>query len=288
MILLSICIPVYRPDKKFVNKIIALSDHLTPKTEIIIYVDGFYSEFRKIQEGFGARVNIFGSEKNSGVAFARNMLIHKANGEYILWMDSDDNLDISYLENLYLYLGHFDILYADRYLIESKQKRYIRGFNGADRRMKNLSKIAFLSFKINKEIGSTATCSKIIRKSVYDKVGLYDVRFRRSEDTEWFSRCLDHPELVFGSFDQPLISQVYTNNSYKSNKSEWFYQVKLLIKNRDTLSDRDLIFSYQWLCFKYRRNTKSLVILSVTFFYRFYVKLLSKLLKPSSHIIYTS
>ena len=286
MIVLSICIPVYRPDEKFLDKIISLTTHLPKHTEILIYIDGSFSKYVNIKGVLSDRVYVFGDENNCGVAGARNRLIRKANGEYILWMDSDDNLNLGSLKKLYSYLGYFDVLYADRYIIEKEIIRYIRGFSKADRRLEYLSKITFLSFKINREIGSTATCSKIIKKSVYDKVGVYDFRFRRSEDTEWFSRCLDHGELVFGSFEQPLISQVYTNNSNKSNKKEWYYQVKLLAKNRGALKSRDIIFAYHWLCLKYLKSTYSLIFLSLCFFFRFYWKLLMMGLKPNNHINY--
>jgi glycosyltransferase involved in cell wall biosynthesis len=286
--MLSICIPVYRPDEKFVNKITSLSAQLAAHTEIVIYIDGYYSNYTNIQEGFGPIVFVFGSEKNGGVAVARNRLIHLAKGEYILWLDSDDNIDVSNLEHLNSLLGGFDVLYADRYLVGPDVRRYIKGFVHVDRRSEVLTKRSYLSYNINQDMGSTATCSKVIRKSVYDKVGLYDFRFRRSEDTEWFSRCLDYEELVFRRFDRPLVNQVYTNNRFKSNKKEWYYQVKMLVKNRGILETRDLIFAYHWLAFKYLRSIRSLLILSSLYFYRFYTKLILKVLNSKNHITYSS
>lgn len=286
--ILSICVPVYRPDENFVNKISALSGQLLPQTEIIIYIDGDYSRYRSIQKGFNPIVFVFGSEKNAGVAVARNNLVHRAKGEYILWLDSDDNIVISNLEYLNSLLGGFDVLYADRYLVGPNLQRYIKGFVHKYRRSEILTKRSYLSFSINKDMGSTATCSKVIRKSVYDKVGLYDFRFRRSEDTEWFSRCLDYKDLVFGRFDRPLVTQVYTNNLFKSNKKEWYYQVKLLVKNREILDRRDLIFAYHWIGFKYLRSIRSLLVLSSLYFYRFYSKLIAKMLHSKNHIEYSS
>lgn len=286
--ILSICVPAYRPDEKFVNKIFALSSQLPPQTEIVIYIDGDYSRYRSIKKGFNSNVFVFGSEKNAGVAVARNKLVHRANGEYILWLDSDDDIVISNLEYLNSLLGGFDLLYADRYLVGPNLQRYIKGFVYKYRRSEVLTKRSYLSFRLNQDMGSTATCSKVIRKSVYDKVGLYDFRFRRSEDTEWFSRCLGYKDLVFGVFDRPLVTQVYTNNLFKSNKTEWYYQVKLLVKNREILDHRDLVFAYHWIGFKYLKSNRSFLLLSSLYFYRFYSKLISKMLSSKNHIEYSS
>jgi len=286
--ILSICIPVFRPDEKFVNKISSLSARLLPQIEIIIYIDGEYSRYGVMKDGLSPRVFVFGSEKNAGVAVARNRLIQRAKGEYILWLDSDDNVVISNLAHLYSSLGGFDVLYADRYLVVQNARRYIKGFVHKDRQSEVLTKRSYLSFRINEDLGSTATCSKVIRKNVYNKVGLYDFRFRRSEDSEWFSRCLDYKELVFGKFDSPLVTQIYTNNRFKTNKKEWYYQVKMLVKNRGILESRDLIFAYHWIGFKYLRSVRSLLVLSSLYFYRFYIKLIVKMLHSKNHIAYGS
>ena len=283
---LSICIPVYRPNKRFTDNINKLFRELSSSIEVLIYVDGQYSEHLDIHAMFKDRAYVFGDEYNIGVAGARNRLISKAKGEYILWLDSDDNIDIANLEILYKMLGTFDILYADRNLLFQDTVKYIKGFSKSDREIKSFSKNALLSHRFNKALGSTATCSKVIRRSVYNNIGVYDKRFCRSEDTEWFTRCLDNEELVFGNFALPLINQVYTNEANKSNKNEWYYHVKILAKNRGEISENDLAFSYHWLSFKYLKKTKSLCILLACFFQRFVLRVASKLKSSHNFISY--
>lgn len=98
----SIIIPLYNQEK-YIEKCLnsALSQDFRGSYEIIVINDGSTDKSEKILNGFNdTRLKIF-KNQNGGLAYSRNFGNSKARGEYIVYLDADDELHTSALQNFY-------------------------------------------------------------------------------------------------------------------------------------------------------------------------------------------
>lgn len=99
----TVIIPVYNTDEKFMNKCIESVANQTYKNiEIIIVDDGSNKETYRILEGYkGKYKNItLYHKKNGGVSSARNYALDRAKGRWVAFVDSDDYLYEDGIEKL--------------------------------------------------------------------------------------------------------------------------------------------------------------------------------------------
>ena len=100
----SIVIPVYNTEKYLVQCIESLTKQTLKEIEIIIVDDGSKEECAVLCDELAkndARIKVI-HKKNEGQGIARNCGIEASCGEYIGFVDSDDYVDITMYENLYL------------------------------------------------------------------------------------------------------------------------------------------------------------------------------------------
>lgn len=103
MTTISVLIPVYNAQKYIVPCIDSLSQQTFADFEIICLNDGSTDNSAEVLQQLAVRekrLKII-TQKNSGVAVARNRLIQEAQGKYIAFVDADDKVLPSYLEKLY-------------------------------------------------------------------------------------------------------------------------------------------------------------------------------------------
>lgn len=96
----SIIIPCYNVDETLLERCLNSIDSQTfSDYEVIIVDDGSKLEFQKIYGGLKEKhrnISIF-HQNNKGVSAARNFGLIKSEGEYVLYIDADDYLTSSYL-----------------------------------------------------------------------------------------------------------------------------------------------------------------------------------------------
>ena len=118
--LISIIVPVYNVEKYLEKCINSILNQTYKNIEIILIDDGSTDNSGKICDDFSLRFkNIFAFHKiNGGSSSARNYGIKKANGNYIMFVDSDDWIDNDMVEFLYNNLkeNNCDISISGRYI----------------------------------------------------------------------------------------------------------------------------------------------------------------------------
>lgn len=98
--LVSIIIPMYNAEKYIKRCIESIIGQTYINIEIIIIDDGSTDNSLEIVNGIrDKRIKIY-SKSNGGVSSARNLGIEKANGEFFLFVDSDDYVDLKIVEEL--------------------------------------------------------------------------------------------------------------------------------------------------------------------------------------------
>lgn len=95
--LLSVIIPVYNTEEAFLRRCLGTFSNKMPDVELIVVDDGSYEDCRRLEKEILATLATASKlilKKNGGQNSARQMGIASATGEYLLFLDSDDYLDL--------------------------------------------------------------------------------------------------------------------------------------------------------------------------------------------------
>lgn len=101
--LVSIIIPTYNSSDYITETLTKLEKQTYPNFEIVIVNDGSKDNTSSVLREYGlthSRLIIINKE-NGGVSSARNTGIRKAQGQFICFMDDDDEIDPNYLLKMY-------------------------------------------------------------------------------------------------------------------------------------------------------------------------------------------
>lgn len=100
--LVSVVVPVYNSEKYLARCINSLLAQTYDNIEIFLINDGSTDESKSICEKYKEQYgNItFLDKENEGPSASRNMGIKRSRGEYLVFVDSDDYVDSSYIETL--------------------------------------------------------------------------------------------------------------------------------------------------------------------------------------------
>lgn len=116
--MISIIMPVYNSEKYLSTAIMSVLNQTYTNFELLLIDDGSNDDSGKICDWFGKkdnRIRVFHKE-NDGVCSARNFGLQKSHGEYIAFIDNDDEFDPNYLETFKEFITDeiFDILKCGR------------------------------------------------------------------------------------------------------------------------------------------------------------------------------
>lgn len=111
--LVSIIVPVYNTEKYISECLHSVTQQSYPHIEIIAVDDGSTDNSLSILNEISAtdnRLKVF-SQRNQGVSAARNLALKKATGEYIMFVDADDWIDSSTIEECLQVIGDADVCF---------------------------------------------------------------------------------------------------------------------------------------------------------------------------------
>ena len=98
---ISIIVPIYNAEKYIKKCVDSLVNQTKKELEFILVNDGSTDDTEKVIKSYkDKRINYF-KNKNQGIGKTRNFGIEKATGKYIMFLDSDDYLELNTCEVLY-------------------------------------------------------------------------------------------------------------------------------------------------------------------------------------------
>ncbi len=199
--LVSVIVPVYN-GAQFIGKAIesVLVQNYDP-LEIIIVDDGSTDETANIVKSYNNMRYIY--QPNQGVATARNTGINSSRGKLIAFLDADDcwapnklNIQVDCL----LKHPHIGCTLG-------RQKNFLEP--GTEKPFWLMEK-----HLLKDHDGFLPTA--LIRRDIFDKVGLFNPDYKISEDVEWFSRVKDASVPVMVVPEIVLYRRIHdTNLSYQ-------------------------------------------------------------------------
>ena len=108
--LISIIVPIYNAEKYLENCINSILKQTYKNIEIILVNDGSTDNSGKICDEYKYKSDkiIVIHQPNQGASVSRNVGIDKAKGEYITFVDSDDEIQEKYIEYLYTLIKKYN------------------------------------------------------------------------------------------------------------------------------------------------------------------------------------
>lgn len=228
---ISIIIITYNREEYIAEAINSALQQTYKDFEIIVVDDGSTDKTREIVESFNSLQIRYLYKKNSGISEARNMGVKNARGEYILWLDSDDSL----LPNaakaelaVFNQNPEVDIVYVDHFFMDPAGRVTYLCYDYCSDTKEDLIAAAVAKSPIR-------NLGVMVRKTVYERVGLYDPTLKKAEDHDLWLRALKKAE--FKHLALPLakrrLHQKKISHCLRSVKADETKVFKRLLKNFD-------------------------------------------------------
>jgi glycosyltransferase involved in cell wall biosynthesis len=139
---LSICIPVFQCDvRDLINDLVNQAKNCLEEIELILLDDGSDAQTKQLNKGLGELDGVSYHElpQNTGRSNVRNALCAMANGEYVMFLDSDSGIETSGFLEVYLrYIKQvYSVLYGGRsYGAKPESGKELRWLFGVERESK--------------------------------------------------------------------------------------------------------------------------------------------------------
>lgn len=241
--LVSIVMPIYNTERYLPEAVRSVLAQTYQNWELLVLNDESPGDARSVMAGFDDPRIRFLEHKNGGPAFTRNRGIQESRGEFIAFLDSDDvwlpeKLD----KQLALFRRNPDVgvVYSQRETID-EQGCVLQGYKPQLHSGMILDRLYVDNF--------VCMSSAIMKRAVFEKVGLIDERLRMSEDFDYWLRVACF--FSFAPLDEALVRyRVHTAQVSKNTD----YRIKTVWEIRDRF-DREF---GQYVGFWARRRAKAL------------------------------
>ena len=125
---ISIILPVYNVEKYLKQCLDSIINQTFKDFECICVNDGSTDSSLKILQEYASKDNRFKiiNQENKGVSFAKNVALELSVGDYILFIDSDDFIDINFYEVLYREAIRYkaELIFGEIYYYYSYKQKY--------------------------------------------------------------------------------------------------------------------------------------------------------------------
>jgi len=196
----SVIIPVYNAGKYLGEALESILMQSVKPAEIIVVDDGSTDNSLEVAQQFGKKITILRHAVNKGCGAARNSGIKAAVGPYLAFLDADDlwvegklEKQMNFLQNnpdIDMVLGNVEQFISPELTAENQ------------RRLKEELK----------KMPGYVTGTMLLRKQVFDQVGMFNEKLELGEFIDWFARAKDMG-LKYFMFDEIMLKRrIHTTN----------------------------------------------------------------------------
>jgi glycosyltransferase involved in cell wall biosynthesis len=215
--LVSVVIPVFNGERFLREAVESVLAQQYSSLEIIVVDDGSTDGTANVARSLAETVRYF-YQTNQGPAAARNRGIEQAQGSLIAFADADDLWPADKLELQLPYL-------IKEPAVDIVLGRIQQVF------LSEAHELAEPAFSVN--LGSA-----IIRKSVFERVGLFDETMRYSEDVDWFMRARESGAAIVTIDAVTLLYRQHEENMTRGKSTSELNVLKALKKSLDRRRER--------------------------------------------------
>lgn len=245
--LISVIIPTYNRAHLISRAIGSVINQTYTNWELLVVDDASEDNTEEVIKKISdSRIKFIKCKLNVGNAGARNAGIKNSIGEYIVFLDSDDEMMPDCLEvffKLILKKPKTKFAFGDYQIYNTSTKITIKSSWKPD---------PSKSFLEELKIGTG--CGIIVKKAVFKEVGYFDERLRIAVDTDWLIRL---NKVVSFEYIPKILMTIYAHDDdrVRNDKTELIKSYKIIAnKNRhEILNNEELIkkfyYKIQWLLY---------------------------------------
>lgn len=221
----SIIIPSYNRAHILLRAIEAVLAQTFKDFEIVIVDDGSTDNTKSILQEYLQDSNIrYYFQNNAGVCSARNTGAKEANGDYLIFLDTDDTVEKSWLQDFYdLAIQNKDWLFCSIKIVKQDSSSYYVS--------------ALDPYKNGKSKGNSITGSWALKKDVFFNVGLFDENVKFGENFELRFR-LNKENLAIGVTDNYNFTYFESTNGGSKNLKNKIESNLYIIKKHSNLFNK--------------------------------------------------
>lgn len=226
-------IPTYNRAKVIGKAIDSIAKQIVPAWEIIVIDDGSSDETRELMASYPQVRYYF--QDNAGVSAARNKGAELATGDWLIFLDSDDEL-------LPQALAEFSKAYTSDIKANILQGGYFLNKNGVEK----------LLIPVGGKYITHLSGSFAIKRSIFLEIGGYDPNIKFAENTELFFRLKSVSKLE-STIPVPVLR--YNQSSFGGNNDliESSRSIEYILKKHPDLDIKVRFLYHQILGVNYLR-----------------------------------
>lgn len=211
----SVIIPTYKRPDTLDRAIRSVLDQSVKDVEVIVVDDNnpdtegrALTEAKMTQFAEEPRVRYIKHERNKNGSAARNTGARAATGEWVAFLDDDDEYLPKKLESQLSALEGRDEEWACCYSKYATRKQGKEPVESNEHREGNLYLEALM-----REFHIASGSNLIVRKTAFDAINGFDESFIRNQDIEFLTRLLQKFKIAYSDYCG-LIVNLHTNHSY--------------------------------------------------------------------------
>ena len=220
---ISVIIPTYNRKHLISRAIKSVINQSLKPFEIIVVDDGSTDGTYEFINQFFPEIRVI-RQSNNGVSSARNLGLKNAKGNWIAFLDSDDEWLFKKLE-----LQKKAIDHLDKYLICHTNEIWIRNGTRVNQMKKHQKHGGFI-FEKSLDICRISPSSVLINKKIFEHIGKFDETLKICEDYDLWLRISSRYPVLF--LDEMLIKKYGGHESQLSKNTIGIeqYRIKSLEK----------------------------------------------------------
>lgn len=223
----SVNIPCFNGEKYIRQAIESVLSQTFGDFELIIVDDGSTDSSAKIINSFSdGRIRYF-YKGNEGLAATRNFALRESRGEFIALLDQDDTwLKDKLGKQLELFEKESGtgVVFSDAYILDDEKIRAKTYFKCCRPKRGQVFEELLLGYS-----NFIPLPTVMLRRKVFDKVGLFNIRYRLAEEWEIFLKAAR--EFAFDYVDEPLACYRIHEGNFSRNKDIYVKETLEIINN---------------------------------------------------------
>ena len=233
---ISAVIPAYNSEVTIGRAIDSVLKQTRPADEVLVVDDGSTDSTAEIIRSYGDKVHLF-QQENAGVSVARNAGVNAATGDWIAFLDADDEW---LPEKLKLQTEHLqrnpDLKWTySNYYRKSPRFQKLKTAHVSSRLTGVLQGKEFVEdyFQAEPLGGHVWTCTLVVHKSVFEKSGMFEPGMKRAQDVDlWYRIAYQYP-MVGYLLDPLAIYHEDTPDSSTKVNDEVDFMVSLVHRHEE-------------------------------------------------------